>query len=85
MRKDNISLRGPAAVWCQDAAPDRAELDHIQPGGIIQSGVKMFHGVDSVWIRVHSIQRNMLDGIVIDGPGRSSTVRFRRRDVWRVI
>ena len=85
MSKDNISLRGPAAVWCQDAGPDKAELDRIEPGGIIQSGVKMSHGIDSVWIRVHSIRRNMLDGIVIDGPGRGSTVRFPRRDVWQVL
>lgn len=42
-------------------------------------------GFDAVWIKISEITNRGLDGVVIDGPGRGSTVRFRRRDVWRVL
>lgn len=85
MSNDNINLRGPFSIWCTEAGPAREELDDIRPGGHVQSGVKIKHGVDSVWIRVHAVHRNTLKGIIIDGSGRGSPVRFHRRDVWRVL
>ena len=80
-----INLRGPAEIWSSDSGPGKAELERIKPGSLVQSGVKTGFGIDSVWIKIRGVRHHSLDGIIVDGPETGQTVRFHRRDVWRIL
>ena len=65
--------------------PGQKELDGIRPGGFCQIGLKTGPGIDTAWVEIRGMNRNVLDGFISDPPDLRGPIRFQRRHVWQVI